>query len=136
LGYARVSTTEQHADLQRDALTRGGCWKVFTDHVTGTREPRPELDRLLEQVRPGDTLVVWRLDRLGRSLRHLIDVATDLGERGVGFRSLTENIDTVRTRAHPGAVEGGDGGGAGARADGRAADGDDPGQGHRGAADV
>ncbi len=95
LGYARVSTTEQNADLQRDALTGAGCWKVFTDHVTGTRERRPELDRLLEQVRPGDTLVVWRLDRLGRSLRHLIDVATDLGERGVGFRSLTENIDTT-----------------------------------------
>jgi DNA invertase Pin-like site-specific DNA recombinase len=86
---------EQNADLQRDALGAAGCWKVFTDHVTGTRESRPQLDLLLEQLRPGDTLVVWRLDRLGRSLRHLIDLTTGLAERGVGFRSLTENIDTT-----------------------------------------
>jgi DNA invertase Pin-like site-specific DNA recombinase len=105
------------------------------DQVGSCAVPRPELYRLLEQVRPGDTLVVWRLDRLGRSLRHLIDVATDLGERRVGFRSLAENIDTttpgghadlprirgirrVRTRAHPAAVEGRDGGGTDPRADG------------------
>lgn len=95
LGYARVSTVEQNADLQRDALRAAGCWKVFTDHVTGTRERRPQLDRLLEQLRPGDTLVVWRLDRLGRSLRHLIGLVGELAERGVGFRSVTENIDTT-----------------------------------------
>lgn len=95
LGYARVSTVEQNADLQRDALSAAGCWKVFTDHVTGTREKRPQLDQLLVQLRPGDTLVVWRLDRLGRSLRHLIELATTLAERGVGLRSLTENIDTT-----------------------------------------
>lgn len=95
LGYARVSTLEQNADLQRDALGAAGCWRVFTDHVSGVREQRPELDRVLEALRPGDTLVVWRLDRLGRSLRHLIDVATDLATREVGFRSLTESIDTT-----------------------------------------
>jgi DNA invertase Pin-like site-specific DNA recombinase len=95
LGYARVLTVEQNADLQRDALRAAGCWKVFTDHVTGTRERRPELDRLIEQLRPGDTLVVWRLDRLGRSLRHLIGLVGELAEREVGFRSLTENIDTT-----------------------------------------
>lgn len=95
LGYARVSTLEQNADLQRDALGAAGCWRVFTDHVSGVREQRPELDRVLEALRPGDTLVVWRLDRLGRSLRHLIDVATDLAARGVGFRSLTESVDTT-----------------------------------------
>lgn len=95
LGYARVSTLEQNADLQRDALGAAGCWRVFTDHVSGVREQRPELDRVLEALRPGDTLVVWRLDRLGRSLRHLIDVATDLAAREVGFRSLTESVDTT-----------------------------------------
>lgn len=95
LGYARGSTLEQNAVLQRDALGAAGCWRVFTDHVSGVREQRPELDRVLEALRPGDTLVVWRLDRLGRSLRHLIDVATDLAAREVGFRSLTESVDTT-----------------------------------------
>ncbi len=95
LGYARVSTLEQNADLQRDALATAGCWRVFTDHVSGYRDQRPQLDLLLGQLRSGDTLVVWRLDRLGRSLRHLIDLTTDFAERGVGFRSLTENIDTT-----------------------------------------
>ncbi len=95
LGYARVSTTEQNPDLQVDELTAAGCWKVWTDHASGALDRRPQLDAVLEQLRPGDTLVVWRLDRLGRSLRHLIDVVTGLDERGVGFRSLQENIDTT-----------------------------------------
>lgn len=95
LGYARVSTVEQNAELQTDALTAAGCWRVFTDAASGALDRRPELDRCLEQLRPGDTLVVWRLDRLGRSLRHLLEVITGLAERGVGFRSLTENIDTT-----------------------------------------
>ena len=95
LGYARVSTLEQNADLQADALTAAGCWRVFTDHVSGAKAERPALDRVLEQLRDGDTLVVWRLDRLGRSLRHLIDVVADLSARGVGFRSVTESIDTT-----------------------------------------
>ncbi len=95
LGYARISTAEQNADLQTDELTVAGCWKVFVDHASGVLDRRPELDRVLEQLRPGDTLVVWRLDRLGRSLRHLIDTVTSLDERGVAFRSLRENIDTT-----------------------------------------
>jgi DNA invertase Pin-like site-specific DNA recombinase len=76
-------------------LTAAGCWKVWTDRASGALDRRPELDAVLEQLRPGDTLVVWRLDRLGRSLRHLIDVVTGLDARGVGFRSLRENIDTT-----------------------------------------
>ena len=95
LGYARVSTTEQNPDLQVDELTAAGCWKVWTDRASGALDRRPQLDDVLVQLRPGDTLVVWRLDRLGRSLRHLIDVVTALDERGVGFRSLRENIDTT-----------------------------------------
>jgi len=95
LGYARVSTTEQNPDLQVDELTEAGCWKVWTDHASGVLDRRPQLDAVLEQLRPGDTLVVWRLDRLGRSLRHLIEVVTGLDERGVGFRSLRESIDTT-----------------------------------------
>ncbi len=95
LGYARVSTTEQNPDLQVDELTAAGCWKVWTDHASGALDRRPQLDEVLEQLRPGDTLVVWRLDRLGRSLRHLIEVVTGLDERAVGFRSLRENIDTT-----------------------------------------
>jgi len=95
LGYARVSTTEQNPDLQVDELTAAGCWKVWTDHSSGALDRRPQLDGVLEQLRPGETLVVWRLDRLGRSLRHLIEVVTGLDARGVGFRSLRESIDTT-----------------------------------------
>ncbi len=95
LGYARVSTLEQNPDLQVDELTATGCWRVWTDHASGALDRRPQLDEVLEQLRSGDTMVVWRLDRLGRSLRHLIEVVTGLDERGVGFRSLRENIDTT-----------------------------------------
>lgn len=95
LGYARVSTNDQDAALQINALNEAGCFKVFTDVMSGAAEHRPELDRLKDQLRPGDTLVVWRLDRLGRSLRHLIDSMNEIEEAGVGFRSLTENIDTT-----------------------------------------
>ncbi len=95
LGYARVSTTDQDAALQVDALTEAGCFKVFVDTGSGALDERPELLRLREQLRPGDTVVVWRLDRLGRSIRHLIDTMTELNDQGVGFRSLTENIDTT-----------------------------------------
>lgn len=93
-GYARVSTGEQDARLQHDALKNAGCYRIFTDTASGSLESRPELDKLLDQLRPGDTLVVWRLDRLGRSIRHLIDQMADLQDRGVAFRSLQENIDT------------------------------------------
>jgi len=95
LGYARVSTTDQDAALQIDALTGAGCFRIFTDKASGSLESRPELDKLLDQIRPGDTLVVWRLDRLGRSLRNLIDQITALHERGIGFKSLQETIDTT-----------------------------------------
>lgn len=94
LGYARVSTGEQDASLQHDALTAAGCYRVFTDTASGSLESRPELNKVLDQLRPGDTLVVWRLDRLGRSIRHLIDQLAALQDRGIEFRSLQENIDT------------------------------------------
>ncbi len=95
VGYARVSTTEQTLDLQLDALKQAGCSKIFTDTVSGAKEERKGLDEAVAYLRPGDTLVVWRLDRLGRSLKHLIEVVTDLEKRGIGFKSLTENIDTT-----------------------------------------
>ena len=82
LGYARVSTTDQHPDLQVDALTQAGCYRVFTDRASGARADRPQLTAVLDQLRPGDTLVVWKLDRLGRSLRHLVDTVTGLAARG------------------------------------------------------
>jgi hypothetical protein len=95
LGYARVSTADQQAHLQVDALQRAGCYRVFTETASGARPDRPTLEQVLDQLRPGDTLVVWKLDRLGRSLRHLVDTVTGLAERGVGFRSLQEAIDTT-----------------------------------------
>src|ERR687896_586764 len=94
IGYARVSTHEQTLNLQRDALEQAGCNKIFTDTASGAKTERIGLDEALAYVRNGDTLVVWRLDRLGRSLPHLIDTMTNLEERGIGFKSLTENIDT------------------------------------------
>jgi DNA invertase Pin-like site-specific DNA recombinase len=95
LGYARVSTHDQTLALQQDALTKAGCSKIFTDTASGAQTERKGLDEALNYVRKGDTLVVWRLDRLGRSLPHLITTMTDLEERGIGFKSLTENIDTT-----------------------------------------
>lgn len=94
LGYARVSTGDQDARLQHDALTAAGCYRIFTDTASGALQSRPQLDQLMDQLRPGDTLVVWRLDRLGRSIRHLIDQLSELQARGIEFRSLQENIDT------------------------------------------
>jgi predicted site-specific integrase-resolvase len=99
LGYARVSTADQQPHLQVDALERAGCYRVFTETASGTRTDRPVLEQVLDQLRPGDTLVVWKLDRLGRSLRHLVDTVTGLAERGVGFRSLQEQVDTRRRPA-------------------------------------
>jgi DNA invertase Pin-like site-specific DNA recombinase len=95
LGYARISTGDQHPDLQVDALKAAGCYRVFVDTASGAQAARPALDQLLDQLRPGDTLVVWKLDRLGRSLRHLVDTIAALADRGVGFRSLQESIDTT-----------------------------------------
>jgi DNA invertase Pin-like site-specific DNA recombinase len=95
IGYARVSTYEQTLNLQRDALEKLACNKIFTDTASGAKTERIGLDEALSYVRKGDTLVVWRLDRLGRSLPHLITTMTALEERGIGFKSLTENIDTT-----------------------------------------
>src|SRR5215216_3227155 len=95
LGYARVSTDDQTLDLQRDALSAAGCDRLFTDTASGALAARPGLAEALDHCRPGDTLVVWRLDRLGRSLPHLIETVTALAARGVGFKSLTEQIDTT-----------------------------------------
>ena len=94
IGYARVSTNEQNLSLQRDALEKAGCEQIYTDQVSGTKARRPGLEQAFSHLRSGDTLVVWRLDRLGRSLRHLIDTVTDLQEKGIEFKSLTESIDT------------------------------------------
>lgn len=95
IGYARVSTGDQTLDLQLDALTKADCNRVFTETASGARSDRPILKEAIAYIRPGDTLVVWRLDRLGRSLQHLIDVVRELEEQGIGFRSLTEQIDTT-----------------------------------------
>jgi len=95
IGYARVSTHDQTLHSQRDALQKAGCEQIFTDQVSGTKVERKGLSEALSHLRSGDTLVVWRLDRLGRSLRHLIDTITELHKRGVGFKSLQENIDTT-----------------------------------------
>ena len=95
IGYARVSSTEQNLDLQRDALSAAGCSRVFEDKASGAKVERPGLEAALDYARPGDTFVVWRLDRLGRSLPHLLLTVKDLESRGVGFRSLQEAIDTT-----------------------------------------
>src|SRR5688500_1819952 len=95
IGYARVSTGEQILDLQLDALAKAECGKVFTETTGGSLVERVSLKEALAYVRPGDTLVVWRLDRLGRSLTHLIETVANLRERGIGFKSLTEQIDTT-----------------------------------------
>lgn len=94
IGYARVSTDKQVHDLQLDALKAAGCDKIFTDTMSGGKTDRPGLAAALAYVREGDILCSWRLDRIGRSLKHLIETVNDLDGRGVGFRSLNENIDT------------------------------------------
>jgi DNA invertase Pin-like site-specific DNA recombinase len=95
IGYARVSTADQSLDLQVDALTQNGCEKIFTDTISGAKAARPGLDQALDFCRDGDTLIVWKLDRLGRSLQHLLEVVDKLENRGVGFRSLQEALDTT-----------------------------------------
>lgn len=95
IGYARVSTLDQDLALQRDALAAARCTRVFEDRASGAKAERPGLAQALAYVRSGDVLVVWKLDRLGRSLSHLIDTVRTLEAHGVGLRSLTEQIDTT-----------------------------------------
>ena len=95
IGYARVSTTDQNLALQKDALEKENCGKIFSDEMSGAAADRPGLTAALEHLRCGDVLVVWRLDRLGRSLKNLIEVVALLETRGIGLRSLKENIDTT-----------------------------------------
>lgn len=95
IGYARVSTQDQNPQLQLDALASAGCEQVFNETATGTFRERPELGACLRTLRKGDAMVVWKLDRLARSLKDLVEIIHDLNHRGVGFRSLTESIDTT-----------------------------------------
>ena len=94
IGYARVSTQDQNLDLQTEALTKAGCKKIFTDKISGSRAERPGLTKALEMLREGDTLIVWKLDRLGRSVKNLVDLVGELHKQGIQFKSLTDAIDT------------------------------------------
>ena len=95
IGYARVSTTDQNPQLQLDALKAAGASRIFTDHgVSGSTTQRPELDACLDHLRGGDVLMVWKLDRLGRNTRHVLEAVEQLSSRGIGFRSLTEGLHT------------------------------------------
>lgn len=95
IGYARVSTKEQSFDLQVDALRKIGCEKLYREVVSGAKAERPVLDRLLQELRPGDVLVIWKLDRLGRSLRHLVELAGTLLDKKIGLKSLNDPINTT-----------------------------------------
>lgn len=97
IGYARVSTNEQTLDLQLDALKKAGCEEIRQDKISSVADDRPGLGQALTIARSGDTIVVWRLDRLGRSLKQLIELVNELNGRGAGFKSITENIDTTTT---------------------------------------
>ena len=100
IGYARVSTQDQNLDLQIDALTNAGCKKIFHEKTSGSRAERPEFSKALEVLREGDTLVVWKLDRLGRSVKNLVDLVGELHKHGIQFKSLTDAIDTGIPSGH------------------------------------
>jgi len=95
IGYARVSTDDQNLDLQRDALKKSGCSTIYEEKASGKSTARPELEQCRKALRAGDTLVVWRLDRLGRSLPDLVGIVTELESGNIGFESITEKIDTI-----------------------------------------
>lgn len=95
IGYARVSTQDQNLDLQIDALTKAGCEKIYKEKASGSKAERPELQDMLKHLRRGDNLVIWKLDRLGRNLKHLIELVAELDKMGVGLISLQEKIDTT-----------------------------------------
>ncbi|AZB32153.1 recombinase family protein [Chryseobacterium balustinum] len=94
IGYARVSTKDQNLDLQIEALEKAGCEKIYQEKISGSTKNRPELDKMLEHFREGDELYVWRLDRLGRSLKHIIDMVLSLNEKGIIIKGITDGVDT------------------------------------------
>ena len=98
IGYARVSTGDQNLDLQIDALQQAGCERIFEEKLSGSRSDRPELEQLLDQARPGDVIMIWKLDRLGRSLKHLVELVSHLNERRIGLRSINDPIDTTNAQ--------------------------------------
>jgi DNA invertase Pin-like site-specific DNA recombinase len=104
IGYARVSTRDQNLDLQIDALKKAGCERIYQDIASGSRSARPALDEMLGQVRADDVLVIWKLDRMGRSLPHLVELVGDLVNRKVGLLSLNDPIDTNRHHACSGSI--------------------------------
>ncbi len=95
IGYARVSTSDQNLDLQLDALKKAGCKKVYQDKISGAKASRPEFDMMREHLREGDTVVVYKLDRLGRSLKHLVETVADFEDKGISFMSLNDPVDTT-----------------------------------------
>ncbi|WP_052600179.1 recombinase family protein [Aureispira sp. CCB-QB1] len=95
IGYARVSTKEQSLNLQEDALKKAGCEKIYSEHISGAKSNRPQLQEMIKQLRQGDIIVVWKLDRLGRSLRDLVNLVSTFQDIGVGFQSLHDAIDTT-----------------------------------------
>lgn len=98
IGYARVSTKEQNLDLQIDALQKAGCEKIFQEKASGKNTARPELDKMLEQLRKGDIVVIYKLDRLGRNLKHLVELAEFFDSKGISFISISENFDTTSSQ--------------------------------------